>query len=916
MNLSLFALAWLWEPLCRWSIVAIVIVAFTQMMMLAMRKASASLKHTVWLAASICILITPLGARIVPGLLPPTRLQSQDNLPLQAEEQSGSISQNRLRALGGLKEAERIVLSKSEGESIESQSNVKQGEVEISSRPSPIEISTFWARMSNVRIWKSIACWVWIAGMVVYLGRATLARKKLTSYFDAKYFALSSELHSQALQLAKRSGLTVVAGNCKWYQSWKTLQVFVSTDETGPLVWGAMPAKLMLPASLSEMNHEDREAVISHELAHILRGDEWTRRFLLILRAIFWFHPMVNYACGRVQLSAEQACDDHVLRSGYRPSHYSRLLLQLWQGGVEVGDKFIVSGMAQTEVSVRIRSILEMNHSRRSISWFGTTTAILLMLVTTNAVWGLRPSEFGNYVTESSKSSLDEQDQGNDNKEDWAQFGGSPNRNGVAEGSNIPVQFDVESNHNVHWTAELGYNTHGSVVVANGLVFVGTGNGAAYLDRFPATVDLGVLLCFSEEDGAFLWQHSNEKLPQGRINDWPSAGVCSTPLVDGDRLWYVNNRGEVVCLDTDGFRDGTNDGPVTNEDVVDEEEADVVWVFDMMKQLGVSQHNMANCSVTSAGELLFVCTSQGIDEGHMLIATPQAPSFLCMNKMTGEVLWTDNSPGENILHGQWSSPAYGVIAGVPQVIFGGGDGYVYGFAAEGENGKSKLLWKFDCNPKDSVYMLNKATRISIIASPVIYQERIYIAVGEDPEHGEGPGRLWCIDPTKRGDISPTLVFNDQVSKDPLPHRRLKALDRSKGDYEKPNPNSGEIWQYVGEGSKFEQLMHRSLSNVAIKDDLLFIPDFSGVLHCLDAKTGKPHWTRDHHEPCWSSPLIVDGKVYIGTEEKLYAYELSKECRLLGSSELGDAMFGSPIVANDTLFVATRFKLHAIKSKKK
>src|SRR5690606_37697904 len=137
-----------------------------------------------------------------------------------------------------------------------------------------------------------------------------------------------------------------------------------------------------------------------------------------------------------------------------------------------------------------------------------------------------------------------------------------------------------------------------------------------------------------------------------------------------------------------------------------------------------------------------------------------APSFICMDRNTGKVLWTDSSPGANVLHGQWSSPAYAELGGVGQVIFGGGDGYLYSFDAAGEDGKSKLLWKFDCNPKDSVYVLGgSATRNHIIATPVIYDGLVYVSVGEDPEHGEGDGHLWCIDPTKRGDVSPTLVYN-------------------------------------------------------------------------------------------------------------------------------------------------------------
>ena len=134
-------------------------------------------------------------------------------------------------------------------------------------------------------------------------------------------------------------------------------------------------------------------------------------------------------------------------------------------------------------------------------------------------------------------------------------------------------------------------------MVAGGRVWVGTNNGAGYLKRYPADVDLGCLVCFDESDGRFLWQASSEKLPSGGAQDWPLQGICCSPLVEGDRLWYVTSRGEVVCLDAAGFYDGEDDGPV--QDTVDLQEADTVWKFDMMAELKVSQHNMCSCSVTS-----------------------------------------------------------------------------------------------------------------------------------------------------------------------------------------------------------------------------------------------------------------------------------------------------------------------------
>lgn len=513
---------------------------------------------------------------------------------------------------------------------------------------------------------------------------------------------------------------------------------------------------------------------------------------------------------------------------------------------------------------------------------------------------------------------------------DWAQQGGTTHRNNSPDGANIPTKWDIKTDENIKWRASVGSQTYGNVVVANGKIFVGTNNGAGYLARYPAKIDLGVLLCFRESDGQFLWQHSSEKLPTGRVNDWPLQGVCSTPVAEGKRLWFVSNRGEVICLDAEGFRDGKNDGPYASERPDRPEtpwderhEADVIWKCDMMQELGVHQHNMANCSPTIWGDVLFVCTSNGVDEGHRNLPAPKAPSFLALDKNTGRVLWTDNSPGKNILHGQWSSPAVGVFNDVPQVVFAGGDGWLYSFRADRWNAdKPELIWKFDGNPKDSVYLLGgRATRNHVIALPVIHNGLIYLAMGEDPEHGEGGGHLWCINPNRRGDVSPELVVDQQGNV--VPHQRVQATAPIAGLQiaVTPNPNSALVWHYDkydlnGDGKDdFEEAMHRTLSSPTMKDNFLCIVDMSGFVHCLNAKTGQPFWTHDTLDASWSAPLIVDGHIYCGTESgDIKIFDLSPRKNLIGEISMEDAIYTMPVVANNVLYVANRNQLFAISSR--
>jgi outer membrane protein assembly factor BamB len=450
--------------------------------------------------------------------------------------------------------------------------------------------------------------------------------------------------------------------------------------------------------------------------------------------------------------------------------------------------------------------------------------------------------------------------------DDWPMWGGDPQRNMVntAE-TNIPSSWDIETGKNIKWTAQLGSQAYGNPAVAGGKVFVGTNNEA---HRRPGvTGDKGVILCFRESDGRFLWQMTHDKLAAGRVNDWPRQGICSSPAVEGDRLYYVSNRCELVCADTEGFLDGENDGPFTEETLTGQADGDVVWKLDMMWELGVFPHNLATSSPVIDGDLVFICTSNGVDEGHKVVPVPDAPSFIAVNKRTGQVAWEHVGPGEGVLHGQWSSPAVGVMGGVKQIVFPGGDGRLYAY----EPNTGKLLWTFQCNPEDSVWKLGGlGTRNNIIATPVIHDDRVFVSVGQDPEHGEGPGHLYAVDGTKRGDITKT----------------------------------GAVWH--------NDVVQRAMSTVAVHDGIVYFCDLAGFFRALDAKTGKTLWQHDLEAAVWSSPYVVDGKVFVGDEDgDVVVFQTGREQKVLFETNFFDCVYTTPVAANGALYITNRTKLFAI-----
>jgi len=259
---------------------------------------------------------------------------------------------------------------------------------------------------------------------------------------------------------------------------------------------------------------------------------------------------------------------------------------------------------------------------------------------------------------------------------DHVMFGGTIGHNMVnTADTGVPVQLlpQVEKDDdgkdkilkpadaNLLWKSPLGSRAYGGPIVSGGKVFVGTNNDNARNPRDITTtadgdklpVDKGIVMCFVENDGKFLWQAVHDKLPSGQVHDWPKEGICSTPTVEGDKVYYVSNRCTVVCADVNGLANG-NQG-ITTEKYKDATDADILWETDMMGTLNVFPHNMSACSPTIVGDKIYVVTANGVDENHANIPSPDAPSFLCLNKADGTMVWKSDLPGKNIMHGQWSN---------------------------------------------------------------------------------------------------------------------------------------------------------------------------------------------------------------------------------------------------------------------
>jgi len=739
---------------------------------------------------------------------------------------------------------------------------------------------------------------IWCGGVLVFSLRplaSCLAIRRLRASSTQAPTAVEAALAKVAKRLRLRRAVAIVQ----------------SAMVRAPVVVGWLRPLILLPVGIvCELPAAQLDAILAHELAHIRRHDFLINMLQTLVETLCFYHPAVWFLSQRIRLERENCCDDLAVAAMGNRGEYGRALLAVEE--LRGGQPTLVLSAGGGSLLARVRRIVAAEPAEPSYLGSGLA-AIGLVVALAAGLWAMA------YAADSTAPDIAPPP-----ATAWPQWGGSALRNNVSLATNLPTAWDVARKQNIRWTAPLGTFSFNSPVVSQGSVLIGTNNGAERNPKFPAKVDMTCLQCFNEQTGEFLWQYASPKLPTGRVHDWPEVGLCATPAVQGDRVWVVTNRAEVLCLDLLGFRDGQNDGPVSDEAETDPKAADVIWRLDMMRQLGVSQTYQSCSSVTLIGDLVLLNTGNGVDESHQNIPAPGAPSFLAVNRHTGHVVWSDASPDKNILGGECpsTSPAVGVLGGVLQAIFAGADGWLYAFDVRAmEQGRTVVLWKFDCNPKTSRRELgHRGTRNSIIAAPVIHEGRVHLPVGQNPEHGEGPGHLWCIDPTKRGDISPELVFNKANPDQPIPPKRLQACEEDKGDFTRPNLNSGVIWHYDafdqnGDGKiAFDEALHRCCGSAVIADGLVVVADFSGLLHCLDAQTGKPLWKHDLLAAVWSTPLIADGKIYVGDEDGDVAiFCLARTKTLLAEPNVNGPIYGTPAAVNGGMFLSTKTQLLAIQA---
>lgn len=173
------------------------------------------------------------------------------------------------------------------------------------------------------------------------------------------------------LVMLVRLGLDVLAANrlVRGARTTSLPGVLVSDDAVVPFAWGS----IVVPSGL-----ESWDAVVAHERAHLERRDVWTSLMARLACAVYWYHPLVWWAAGRMRLEADRACDDAVLRGGFRETGYAQNLVEIAK---TFGTSVLAPGaVRRSQLEVRVRHILAGGVDRRRAGAAATGVAVALAL--------------------------------------------------------------------------------------------------------------------------------------------------------------------------------------------------------------------------------------------------------------------------------------------------------------------------------------------------------------------------------------------------------------------------------------------------------------------------------------------------------------------------------------------------------
>jgi len=169
----------------------------------------------------------------------------------------------------------------------------------------------------------------------------------------------------------------------------RSVAVRVHESIPGPMTYGILRPVIMLPIDATAWSEEELCRAMIHELEHVRRGDWLSQYMARIVRALYWFHPLVWIAWRRLSLEAERACDDAVLRRS-EATAYAQQLVLLAEHLASTATPPLLAMAACRDLSTRVRAVLDGAQARGRAGALPVATAIVAAALFIAAVAPLR----------------------------------------------------------------------------------------------------------------------------------------------------------------------------------------------------------------------------------------------------------------------------------------------------------------------------------------------------------------------------------------------------------------------------------------------------------------------------------------------------------------------------------------------
>jgi beta-lactamase regulating signal transducer with metallopeptidase domain/uncharacterized GH25 family protein len=183
----------------------------------------------------------------------------------------------------------------------------------------------------------------------------------LLAYILAKVWAIDRRLRRTRF-VADPQTIDTVAKMAALLETRQIPNVYLAPAVVQPFVWGLFRGDIYLPPEFATTgSDEQRRAILTHELAHILRWDAAANLFQIIVQLIFFFHPLIWWANAKIRQEREKCCDEIVMSGlGIRPRVYCEAIvnmLALEHQSSQATPPLAVTGSTKN-IAERINSIL------------------------------------------------------------------------------------------------------------------------------------------------------------------------------------------------------------------------------------------------------------------------------------------------------------------------------------------------------------------------------------------------------------------------------------------------------------------------------------------------------------------------------------------------------------------------------